>query len=629
VLIVAAWCGLAAGLLEVGVRFFWRTVDPTNHLFLMSRHFVWIGPIVNLALFVALGTVLAAATRFWPRAGGWLSPRLICFFAVLPLLMVTSSRIYPIAWVILAIGIASLLAARFERNRHGRMRWLALSFPAFVLAVLVLVSLTLWGDWLKHRREVGHAVPTADSPNVLLIVLDTVRADRLSLHGYERPTSPNLERLARAGIRFDQARATAPWTLASHASFFTGRWPHELGVEWLTPLRANVPTLAAYLGSHGYATAGFVANTLYCSYETGLDRGFTHYEDYVLGTLPALRTAWLGDHGLKLISDLGLVASRGWNAGPLRVLREALFEPLFKMDRKKDAAAVNREFLDWFARRRQPDRPFFAFLNYYDAHAPYVLPPGAPYRFGLRPESQADFVFLVEHWTRLDKLSLPRRYQVLAQDCYDDCLAYLDDQLGELFRELERRGALERTVVIVTADHGEGLGEHGLFDHGESLYSTETRVPLVVVLPSRRPSGSIVGKAVSLRDLPATIVDLIGLGSASPFPGRSLARLWHDPRSEDRVDLADDVMSELRRPNPADPNRGRSPANRGPLHSLADGGFLYIWNEGDGTEELFDERDDSRELLNRARTPAMQQVVQRFRDRRSRFKDRPPPLAAR
>ena len=125
-------------------------------------------------------------------------------------------------------------------------------------------------------------MPPPDAPNVLLIVLDTVRADHLSLYGYRRPTSPTLERLARRGVRFDEARATAPWTLPSHASLFTGRWPHELGVKWLTPWRGNDPTLAEYLGSRGYATAGFVANTLYCSYDSGLGRGFTRYDDYIL-----------------------------------------------------------------------------------------------------------------------------------------------------------------------------------------------------------------------------------------------------------------------------------------------------------------------------------------------------------
>ena len=151
----------------------------------------------------------------------------------------------------------------------------------------------------------GRPLPPATAPNVLLIVLDTVRADHLSLYGYRRATSPNLERLAKHGIRFEEARATAPWTLPSHASMFTGHWPHELGVHWLTPLGGNAPTLAEYLGSHGYATAGFVANDLYCSYDTGLDRGFTHYEDYVLERLSPFRTARLVDLTLKTAARTG------------------------------------------------------------------------------------------------------------------------------------------------------------------------------------------------------------------------------------------------------------------------------------------------------------------------------------
>ena len=109
---------------------------------------------------------------------------------------------------------------------------------------------------------------------------DTVRAGNLSLYGYNRPTTPNLERLAGRGVRFDLAFSTSPWTLPTHASLFTGKWPHQLGVGWKSPLRDKVPTLAEYLASQGYDTAGFVANLEYCTRETGLARGFAHYEDF-------------------------------------------------------------------------------------------------------------------------------------------------------------------------------------------------------------------------------------------------------------------------------------------------------------------------------------------------------------
>src|SRR5262249_42530025 len=158
-----------------------------------------------------------------------------------------------------------------------------------------------------------------------------------------------------------------------------------------------------------------------------------------------------------------------------------------------------------------------------------------------------------------DKASLIPHFRELIRDSYDNCLAYLDRCLGELFAALHRRGLLDRTLVIVTADHGEELGEHNLFEHGESLYRPEIRVPLLIVSPSGDRSPQVVPETVSLRDLPATIVDLAGLGARAPFPGRSLARLWHTPAPGAAADLRDDegAISELTGPNPGNPSRGR------------------------------------------------------------------------
>ena len=185
-----------------------------------------------------------------------------------------------------------------------------------------------------------------------------------------------------------------------------------------------------------------------------------------------------------------------------------------------------------------------------------------------------------------------------------------------MFDELQRRGVLDRTVVIVTADHGEGLGEHDLFDHGESLYRTEIRVPLMVALPSGRPSRTLVGEPVSLRNISATIVDLVSPGTKPPFSGRPLTGLWDETANASADSSGDDVvLSELASPNPRDLNQGRSPARTGRLVSLADGDLVYIHNEGDGAEELFNVRDDPRELLNRARSEAMLPALHRFRER--------------
>lgn len=210
---------------------------------------------------------------------------------------------------------------------------------------------------------------------------------------------------------------------------------------------------------------------------------------------------------------------------------------------------------------------------------------------------------------------MTRQGQALGRDCYDSCVAYADEHIGALFDELQSRGVLDRTIVIVTADHGEGLGEHGLFDHGESLYRTEIRVPLLISLPTGGAAGTVVDEFVSLRDIPATIVELVSPGTKSPFPGRSLVGMLHGAPSA-AAGQADGavVLSELAAPNPTDPNHGRSPARRGRLFALAEADFVYIRNEGDGKEELFNERDDPRELIDRSRAGPSSVVLNRFRD---------------
>jgi arylsulfatase A-like enzyme len=604
VLMLSAWCGLAAGELEVGRWVLYRALSSVSGLYLMTRHFVWLIPLVDLLCFLGIGVVLAAATIRWPRRAGWISPRVICALALLSILLTVTGRIYFEAWLILALGIASCLCRVLERHPSGVRRWVTQSLPVLLMMVVVQAGWIFGGERLKQWREESRPLPRTDLPNVLLIVLDTVRADHLSAHGYKRGTSPNLERLAKQGIRFDHARSTAPWTLPSHASMFTGRWPHELNTKWMCPLRGDELTLAEFLGSLGYATAGFVGNTACCSYDSGLDLGFTHFQDYVVNKLSAIRTVHLIDFSLKALARLGPPGQMHWDTRTLLAYGD-----------RKVATDINLEFLDWLSRRREPRRPFFAFVNYLDAHGPYVLPAGAPYRFGTAPKSEAEFLFLIDGWLLVDKLRISEQAQTLLRDSYDNCLSYLDERLGELFDELRRLRVLDQTLVIITADHGEGLGEHELFNHGESLYQAEIHVPLLVIFPASNRLTGVVDESVSLRDIPATIVDFVGSGVKSPFPGRSLTRFLRDSRPASTSTRASVVaLSELSSPNPGDPNQGRSPAYRGPLISLAEGDYVYIRNEGDGNEQLFNERNDPRELDNRAFDKAMLPILRRFRD---------------
>ena len=205
-------------------------------------------------------------------------------------------------------------------------------------------------------RGDGFAGATPGARNVILIVWDTVRAPNLSLYGYPRDTTPNLVEWARKGVRYTMALAPAPWTYPSHSCFFTGQWPYKLNSQWNYTLDATYPTLAEYLASRGYQTVGFAANTECCSYETGLDRGFTHYEDYPLTPRFLLGRTVPGSWILKNILSRGDFYDSKW------------------IDlQSRDVRGINDAFLDWLRRRRR-DRPFFAFLNYFDAHDPYVPP---------------------------------------------------------------------------------------------------------------------------------------------------------------------------------------------------------------------------------------------------------------
>jgi arylsulfatase A-like enzyme len=373
--------------------------------------------------------------------------------------------------------------------------------------------------------------------------------------------------------------------------------------------------LAEYMGARGYATAGFVANTGYCSYDTCLARGFTHYEDYILKGLALFQMPVLVKGLLGRIFAIGTA----YDPGALHYVPE-LVERWFYSGIRKDAESINRAFLDWLSRRPEQTRPFFVFLNYLDAHAPYELPEGAKHRFGHRPRSREEIRVIYDGWDLIDKLKLPHYYQTMARDAYDSCLTYVDEQLGVLFGELQRRAVLDNTLVVITSDHGEGLGEHNLFDHGESLYSTELDVALLILLPQKSRTASAVPEVVSLRDLPATVVDLVGQNVGSPFPGHSLANMWSDPPINPAA--VSEAFSELFAPSPRKTNHGRSPADRGPMVAIADGDFVYIRNERNGTEELFNKSEDPRELSNRARLDTMMAILNRLRNKVAQFRTR-------
>lgn len=610
-LTLALWCGMLAGLLEVAAVVVHKRLLDTNKLLNMSRHFLWLVPLTDLLIFLLVGLAGSAALLLKRPGGRWVTVRVLGGLTMLPALLVVFPQIYGLAWLLVVLGISARVVPVFERHGAGFHRVAVGTAPILALTLAALAAVPWAVDRMAQAREQSHPIP-AGSPNILLIVMDTVAADHLDLYGYARPTGPAIAEIARRGSRFDAAQPTSSWTLASHASMFTGRWPHDLSVGWHTPLDAAESTVAEFLRKHGYATAGFIANTTYCAADSGLGRGFTVYRDFQFAELSPFRMAVMvrrSLEGLQVFAEtVGDALDLGWlKSGATRIVER------FESDRK-EASAVNRELLDWLANRPQPERPFFAFLNYFDAHSPYQLGPRRVHRFGVKPTEEREYR-LIRDWWDLDKTRVAPRDLAFALDAYDDCVASIDEQVGKLFDELGRRGILADTWVIVLSDHGESFGEHaGVYLHGSSLYQTELHVPLVVVPPAGIRVRPVVAETVSLRNIAATIADIAGLGADSRIPGTSLARWWtpsSPPPGEAGFGegaLAELVPNETLGSPPPDSSRRPSP-----LAAMAEEGWSYIRREGDRHEELYHLRDDPKEENNVAASAGTRPRLERMR----------------
>ncbi len=555
-LLLGLWVGLLTGLGEL--IYLWYRKYVLGTFIFQTRDILWLTPLVDALSFLGVGAGLAILIWLGVRLSFRLSLGILLFCAFTCLLLLYNP-LQGFAVLVLALGLAMQCSRFLVQHEAGFLRGVRRSTPWLVFLVLG-AGLGVGGRRLWHQQETRHTRARSGAPNVLLLVLDTVRAMSLSVYGASAATTPEMAQLAKGATRFAHPLSTAPWTLPSHASIFTGRWPHELSVGYYDALDGRWPTLAEVLGAAGYRTGGFVANKKYTGWETGLSRGFDRYEDYTLGLGEAIRSTSLGR---------ALAGNRS--------VRALVGE--YDLIGRKTAPDVNREFLEWLG--VQDGAPFFAFLNYYDAHAPYLPPEPFASRFRTHGGQRVTEAYaqLVE-WTP-DRIAAER-------DAYDGSLAALDHAVGALLDSLDRLGRLENTIVIITADHGEEFGEHGVMRHGNSLYRPSLEVPLIVRFPGTVPGGRVIETPVSLRDIPQTIADLARIPDA-PFPGRSLARYWRDS-----VALADTLFAEVA----FAPRLHTSyPVSRGDIQSVLLDGLRYVRN-GDGTEELYDFAADPMESRN-------------------------------
>lgn len=574
---LAVWIGLAAGLLEAFFQVAERALT-TQPAWAYSIDVLWMTPVASLAVFAVAGVGATLAARTVPRiASSRLMALALIGLAVFPLLRMSLPGLHRIAALLLTIGMAVRVSdivvatrpAAFRRLQRRSLPWMV----AFVVTAAVVIP--AHSAWVERRSLHALPAPPEGAPNVLLLILDTVRNRNLSLYGYERSTTPNLERVAAQGVTFDRAIAPSPWTLPSHATIFTGLWPHEHAAGWTEALSDEHSTLAEHLAGQGYATGGFVANLYYASRETGLRQGFARYEDHEATFEGIVQRSWLA-------RSLALGVRRVAGANDLLA--------------RKSADDVNRAVLDWIG--RHPDRPFFVFANYYDAHGPYLPPPPFDTAFG-----PIDPIGWLADGEEPSQAAADR-----LRTGYDASISYLDDRIGQLMDELESRGVLDNTLVVITSDHGEEFFEHGFLDHGNSLYAPALVVPLMVRYPPSVPGGTRVADAVTLRDLPRTIAQLAGMAEPGRFPGVSLQRYWANAGTIDDRPVISEVVAKPWEIEPWYPLQG------GSIRSIVLGDLHYIVSE-DGGEELYDVAADPAEQFDLLGAAAYADSVVRLEER--------------
>jgi len=383
---------------------------------------------------------------------------------------------------LLAAAVVFALVSRVSAESVHR----SLSRVALAGIVLIVASLAAF-PFAIQKNEVQRHVARAGAPNILLISIDSLRADHLHSYGYPRRTSPNLDALAAEGTSFETVISPTSWTLPAHMTLMTSLPPEEHGVITNRKrLARGIDTLPLRLQRSGYATAGFVSAT-YLDGLYGFSRGFDDYDDYTL-----LRVA--GEKSRAAITS-HLVAQRAINW------------------LQKQSASRER-------------RPFFLFLHFFDVHYNYNPPQQYARMFDAayagRATGDVDSV----------RQGMPSRDLNHVIALYDGEIAWVDSNIGRILDTLRRLGVDKNTIVVITADHGEEFLEHGQAAHYKTLYDEVLRVPLLVRYPGHVAPGRRLQGQVRLMDVAPTVLTLAGFQVSHPGAGaeaRSLACLLTSP----------------------------------------------------------------------------------------------------
>jgi arylsulfatase A-like enzyme len=406
--------------------------------------------------------------------------------------------------------------------------------------------------------KLDSSTPPGEPMNLLLITLDTLRADRLGCYGYPKATSPVMDALASRSLLFENAIAQSAVTPVSHASIMTGLNPyrHQLrsmhgGRDYALP--EDRLTLAELMAANGRTTAAFIS-AFTASKHFGLQQGFAFWDEEFSSAV-----------GRNVLTQRGFV-----NTG--RAQRRA--------DETTDRA------LSWL--RQHGEEPFFAWIHYFDVHDPLILPPQ-------------------EYLAEFPARSGSRRDRLLA--IYDAEILYVDAQVGRILELLDRRDLRDKTLIAILADHGEGLGDHGWWGHS-LLYQEQLRVPFLLSAPGRGWSGRVTG-LVRTVDLLPTLVDLMDLQCPQgpcDFDGESLRLMIEKSPSGSRIAYSESLndLSAYQ----------ESPLKNDTLYSVNDGRWKLIarYERGEKRPSLmFDLVTDPTESLNLIRQrPAVEKRLSTY-----------------
>lgn len=514
-LLTTAFC-LAVGSLTFGVLWLTLRRRPPD------RGSAWASAqqgIVAAVLVIVLG---GAAGAFWVSD----------FASALRMLGARGTLLLPLAasgilgLVMLVAAIAASVARRLSERLSPLQRRILLAACALAnLAFVPLVTLQVIEEYpgvVPMARS--EAVSAQRGTNLLLISLDTVRADHVGVYGGGTDLTPAIDALAREGVVFEQAISPAPWTLPAMASLVTGLTPREHGGGWpihgrdplaRTPIREAAPTLAERLRDSGYRTQGFVTNP-FLTARYGFQRGFD------------------GFHNLSLTAE-AVESSAGVTAVRLALSLAPGLAPSARGD------AVTAAAVEWLADHH--DERFFLWLHYLDPHAPYV----DPYRVDETSFRGDSILHGDSHWDlevariRSGEVQLSDADRRRVQQAYRRSVHFVDDQIAAVWRELRTLGLDGNTLVVVVADHGEELFDHGGIEHGHTLHEELIHVPLVVRGPGV-PRGRRVGGLVRLRDLAPTLLDLLGEPVLPGASGRSLRAAMGRGESDVEFVLAESLL---------------------------------------------------------------------------------------